>query len=105
MNYPGSTCVDAIHPLWRKQSFRYGATVPPTGEIEVRRSARRKRTVTARRDGDKTVVMVPAGLTPADEEEWIATVLRRLAARERRRTPSDAALLHRARELSARYLD
>jgi predicted metal-dependent hydrolase len=49
--------------------------------------------------------MVPAGLTPADEEEWIATVLRRLAARERRRTPSDAALLHRARELSARYLD
>jgi len=49
--------------------------------------------------------MVPAGLSPADEEEWIATVLRRLAARERRRAPSDAVLLHRARELSARYLD
>jgi predicted metal-dependent hydrolase len=79
--------------------------VPPKGEIEVRRSARRKRTVTARRDGDKTVVMVPAGLSPADEEEWIAAVLKRLAARERRRNPSDAALLHRAHELSARYLD
>lgn len=48
--------------------------------------------------------MVPAGLRPADEEEWIATVLRRLAARERRRNPSDAALLDRAHELSARYL-
>jgi predicted metal-dependent hydrolase len=80
-------------------------TVPPTGEIEVRRSARRRRTVTARRDGDKTVVMVPAGLTPAEEREWIDTVLKRLAARERRRHPSDDALFDRARELSERYLD
>jgi predicted metal-dependent hydrolase len=97
--------MDVIHPLWRKQSFRYGATVPPTGEIEVRRSARRRRTITARRDGDKTVVMVPAGLSVTEEQEWIATVLERLAQRERRRHPSDAALADRARELSARYLD
>jgi predicted metal-dependent hydrolase len=78
--------------------------VPPT-EIEVRRSARRRRTVTARRDGDKTVVMVPAGLSSSEEQEWIATVLERLAQRERRRRPSDAVLLDRARELSQRYLD
>lgn len=78
--------------------------VPPTGEIEVRRSARRRRTVTARRDGDKTVVMMPAGLTAAEEQEWIATVLERLERRERRRHPSDAALFDRARELSVRYL-
>ena len=97
--------MNAIHPLWRKQSFRYGATVPPTGEIEVRRSARRRRTVTARRDGDKTVVMVPAGLSTREEQEWIATVLERLAQRERRRRPSDDALFERARELSERYLD
>lgn len=80
-------------------------TVPPTGEIEVRRSARRRRTVTARRDGDKTVVMVPAGLSAAEEREWIDTVLRRLADRERRRHPTDDALFDRAHELSARYLD
>jgi predicted metal-dependent hydrolase len=73
--------MDVIHPLWRKQSFRYGATVPPTGEIEVRRSARRRRTITARRDGDKTVVMVPAGLSTSEEQEWITTVLERLAQR------------------------
>jgi predicted metal-dependent hydrolase len=79
--------------------------VPPTGEIEVRRSARRRRTITARRDGDKTVVMVPAGLSAAEEREWIDTVLKRLAARERRRHPSDDALYDRARELSRRYLD
>ena len=97
--------MNAIHPLWRKQSFRYGATVPPTGEIEVRRSVRRRRTVTARRDGDKTVVMMPAGLSAAEEQEWIATVLERLERRERRRHPSDAALFDRANELAMRYLD
>lgn len=80
-------------------------SVPPTGEIEVRRSARRRRTITARRDGDKTVVMVPAGLSAAEEREWIDTVLKRLAARERRRHPNDDALFDRARELSRRYLD
>jgi predicted metal-dependent hydrolase len=97
--------MDAIHPLWRKQSFRYGAGVPPTGEIEVRRSVRRRRTVTARRDGDKTVVMMPAGLSAAEEQEWIATVLERLERRERRRHPSDDALFDRAHELAERYLD
>lgn len=48
--------------------------------------------------------MVPAGLSASDEREWIDTVLRRLAARERRRHPSDDALFDRARELSRRYL-
>lgn len=96
--------MNTIHPLWRKTKFRYGTGVPPTGEIEVRRSARRRRTITARRDGDKTVVMVPAGLSSTEEQEWIATVLERLARRERRRHPSDDALFDRARELSARYL-
>jgi predicted metal-dependent hydrolase len=79
--------------------------VPPTGEIEVRRSERRRRTVTARRDGDKTVVMMPAGLSADEEQEWIATVLERLAQRERRRHPSDDVLFDRARELAERYLD
>lgn len=66
---------------------------------------RRRRTVTARRDGDKTVVMMPAGLTDDEEQEWIATVLERLERRERRRHPSDAVLFDRARELGERYLD
>jgi hypothetical protein len=61
--------------------------------------------VTARRDGDKTVVMMPAGLSADEEQEWIATVLDRLARREARRHPSDAALFDRARELAVRYLD
>jgi predicted metal-dependent hydrolase len=77
--------------------------VPPN--VEVRRSARRRRTVSAYRDGDKTVVMVPSRLSKAEEEQWVATILERLAERERRRRPSDEALMERARELSRRYMD
>lgn len=77
--------------------------VPPN--VEVRRSARRRRTVSAYRDGDKTVVLLPSRLSKAEEEQWIATILERLAERERRRRPSDTALLNRAHELSRRYLD
>jgi Protein of unknown function DUF45 len=49
--------------------------------------------------------MMPAGLSDAEEQEWIATVLERLARREQRRHPSDDVLFDRARELSVRYLD
>jgi predicted metal-dependent hydrolase len=60
--------------------------------------------VSAYRDGDKVVVMLPSRLSKAEEEQWIATILERLAERERRRRPSDADLESRARELSRRHL-
>jgi hypothetical protein len=49
--------------------------------------------------------LVPARLSAADEKRWVATMLERLAARERRRRPTDDALLERARDLSRRFLD
>jgi len=61
--------------------------------------------VSAYRDGDKVVVMVPSRLSKAEEEQWVATILERLRERERRRRPTDADLQARARELSRRYLD
>ncbi|MFC9972481.1 M48 family metallopeptidase [Spirillospora sp. NPDC050679] len=76
--------------------------MPPN--VEVRRSSRRRRTVSAYRDGDKVVVMLPSRLSKAEEEQWIATLLGRLEERERRRRPSDADLEARARDLSRRYL-
>ncbi|KAB2343478.1 M48 metallopeptidase family protein [Actinomadura rudentiformis] len=88
--------------MWRGQNFGYGSGVPPN--VEVRRSNRRRRTVSAYRDGDKVVVMLPSRLSKAEEEQWITTILERLAERERRRRPSDADLEARARELSRRYL-
>ncbi|RBQ11673.1 metal-dependent hydrolase [Spongiactinospora rosea] len=77
----------------------------PPETVEVRRSSRRRRTVSAYRDGDKTIVLLPAGLSRTDEEQWVRRMLDRLAAKEQRRRPSDAELLARARDLSARYLD
>ncbi|WP_073487494.1 M48 metallopeptidase family protein [Streptoalloteichus hindustanus] len=86
-----------------------GAPAPgSTTRVEVRRSRRRQRTVSAYREGDTVVVLIPARMTRAEEEHWVAEMLRRLERSEtRRRSParaSDAALLARCRELSQRHL-
>lgn len=93
-----------IAPLWNFRGLGYRAYVPPE-TVEVRRSARRRRTVSAYRDGDKTIVLLPAGLSRTDEEQWVRRMLDRLAAKEQRRRPTDEDLMERAKELSARYLD
>ncbi len=74
------------------------------GSVEVRRSARRRRTVSAYRDGDRTVVLIPARMSRSEERRWVAVMVERLQLRERRVRPSDDALLARAGELSQRYL-
>jgi len=73
--------------------------------IDVRRSRNRRRTVSAYRDGDTVVVLIPARFTKREEAEWVETMLDRLDRRERRRRPSDDLLIRRAQELSRRYLD
>lgn len=72
--------------------------------VEVRRSARRKRTVSAYRDGDRTVVLLPARMSASDERRWVAQMLERLDAKERRGR-RDTSLLERATALSRRFLD
>ena len=79
-------------------------SVRPESDVEVRRSSRRRRTVSAYREGNKTIVLVPARFSRAEEQQWVARMLDRLAAREQRRRPSDVALLARAQNLSGRYL-
>lgn len=73
-------------------------------EVEVRRSKRRRRTVSAYRDGDRVVVMIPASLSRKEEAEWVEKMLARLERSERRRRPSDDVLLRRARDLNDKYL-
>ncbi|HEX4225976.1 MAG TPA: M48 family metallopeptidase [Pseudonocardiaceae bacterium] len=76
--------------------------------VEVRRSRRRSRTVTAYREGDTVVVLLPARMTRAEEKHWVAEMLGRLERSEtRRRSPartSDEALLARCQQLAARHL-
>ena len=73
-------------------------------QVEVRRSKRRRRTVSAYRDGDRVVVMIPASLSRKEEAEWVETMLARLERSEKRRKPSDSDLQRRATELNDKYL-
>ncbi len=75
---------------------------PP--DVEVRRSRRRRRTVSAYRDGDTIVVMIPATMTRAQEAEWVETMVARLERSEQRKQLSDDDLMRHAIKLSDRHL-
>jgi predicted metal-dependent hydrolase len=75
-----------------------------TDEIEVRRSRRRRRTVSAYREGGRTIVLIPSRFSAAEERTWVEAMMRKLAAGDKRRRPSDQQLLERAADLSRRYL-
>lgn len=60
--------------------------------------------MSAYRDGDRVVVLIPARFTKAEEREWVGRMLERLAQRERRTHRTDAHLAARARRLARRYL-
>lgn len=77
-------------------------------DVEVRRSARRRRTVSAYRDGGRIVVLIPAGFSRAEEAQWVEKMVARLdtsAQRGRRHAAGNAALARRAAHLSDTFLD
>jgi hypothetical protein len=59
--------------------------------------------VSAYRDGERVVVLIPALFSGAEEREWVDRMVARLAARERR-GHTDGALYERAQRLAERYL-
>ncbi len=71
----------------------------------MRRSARRRRTVSAYREGDRTVVLIPARMSVAEEQRWVTVMLEKLAAQESKRMLGDDELFTRAAQLSEQYLD
>lgn len=79
-------------------------------EVEVRRSTRRKRTVSAYREGERIVVLIPARFSRREEANWVERMVQDVEARETRvrqrgAGASDDALLERAADLNRRYLD
>jgi len=72
--------------------------------VEVRRSAKRRRTASAYRQEGQLVVLVPARMTAAEEGEWVRAMVARVAASERRKQRSDGDLERRALELSREHL-
>jgi predicted metal-dependent hydrolase len=91
-----------------RRALPEAAALRAATKIEVRRSARRRRTVSAYREGDTTIVLLPARMSRAEEERWIDVMLERLAKQERRSAGraarGDAELGRRAAELSRRFL-
>jgi predicted metal-dependent hydrolase len=77
--------------------------------VEVRRSDRRRRMVSARREGDTVIVFIPGWMSDSEERRWVDEMVRRLERSEdRKRSPGrtgDEALKRRSLELSRRYLD
>ena len=74
-------------------------------DVQVRRSTRRRRSVTAYREGGQTIVVVPHRMARSDIAPIVYELLGRLEARERKRRPSDAQLHARAELLNKKYLD
>jgi predicted metal-dependent hydrolase len=73
-------------------------------QVEVRRSKRRRRTVSAYREGDVIVVLIPASMSKRDEAKWVADMVARIERKESRRKPSDGELLARAAALNDTWL-
>ncbi|WP_376772627.1 M48 metallopeptidase family protein [Streptomyces zagrosensis] len=95
------------------QSVPRTQRVPPSPQrrdmqasaVEIRRSSRRRRTVSAYRDGDRTIVLLPARMSEAEEQRWVGVMLDKLAAQESKRMLGDAELSARAKVLSGQYLE
>jgi predicted metal-dependent hydrolase len=78
----------------------------PAPRVEVRRSGRRKRTVTAFRERDTIVVLIPQRMSKADERSFVESMVQKVLAREAKAAPprGDAELVARARELVDHHL-
>lgn len=77
----------------------------PPEQVEIRRSARRKRTVTARVEGDRIVVLMPAGLSAEQEQRHVTALVEKLRKGHQRRRLKGEDLTARAGRLSREYLD
>ena len=65
------------------------------GEILVIRSTRRKRNISAYRQGGRIVVSIPARLSKADERAIVPEMVAKIREQEEQRTPSETSLLKR----------
>jgi predicted metal-dependent hydrolase len=87
---PADSAVDEAEP----------AVLPPL-EVEVVRSSKRRKTVTASLvSANKVVVRMPTWMTKAEEEEYVTALVAKL---ERKRTSEAVDLTARARLLALRY--
>jgi predicted metal-dependent hydrolase len=99
---PAATTVGSRTSAWSPVNLR-SISEP---RVEVRRSVRRRRTVTAYRERDAIVVLIPQSMSRADERRFVDDLVRKVLARESRVSAPrrDPELAERARALADRYL-
>jgi predicted metal-dependent hydrolase len=74
--------------------------------VEVRRSSRRRKTITAEIVGEALIVSIPERLSRAEEQEWVTKMASRMSDRKKRdRLNSEGELMRKAEELSDLYVD
>jgi predicted metal-dependent hydrolase len=71
------------------------------GEIIVIRSARRKRNISAYRQGGRIIVSIPARMSKADEHAIVPEMIAKIRSQESSRIPSEERLMERTSELMA----
>jgi predicted metal-dependent hydrolase len=104
---PGARRKPARRTTRRSTRSAVQASTTDSGpRVEVRRSPRRTRTVTAYRERDTIVVLIPQRMSKADEQTFVRDMVERVLAREARALAprGDQALASRARALAAAYL-
>lgn len=80
--------------------------IPPARpEVIVRRSARRKRTVSAFREGQSIVVAIPARMSRREEAKLVPEMVAKIERSEKKLRPSDDELAKRASLLSRELFD
>ncbi|MFJ9320617.1 M48 metallopeptidase family protein [Streptomyces globisporus] len=89
----------------QRSAAAHPARASATSAVEVRRSTRRRKSVSAYREGDRTIVLIPARMSQAEERRWVGVMLDKLAAQESKRHLGDTELTERAVRLSAQYFD
>jgi hypothetical protein len=71
------------------------------GEILVIRSARRKRNISAYRQGGRIIVSIPARMSKADERAIVPEMIAKIRSAEASKTPTEAVLAERIDSLLA----
>ena len=75
-------------------------------EIEIIRSARRTKTISAKMDGDTLVIRAPAHMSDAELAPYVDELQKKVERRQRRDAAGgDEALMNRAQTLNRRYFD
>lgn len=69
------------------------------GEILVIRSTRRKRNISAYRQGGRIIISIPARMSKADEHAIVPEMIAKIRSAESARIPSEQHLLERTNEL------